>query len=109
MPKAARASLLRPRDRRLARQLTVVLASAVAVAVLVLLGALGGPAGDSSRPDPGRTEVVSGGLSDDTTGLEGSRLGSDWEDDWFEDHTEGDVLDEEAAEVDVSGDKAVLV
>ena len=108
MPKAATPSLFRPRRRRRGRHLTVVVASAVAVAVL-FLAALGGSADDRSRPDRGRTDVVSGGLSDDTTGLYGGFLGLDWEDDWFEDYGEGDVLDEEAAEVDVSADRAVLV
>jgi hypothetical protein len=40
-------------------------------------------------------------------------LGQTWEDDWFDDHGSGDQLDEGfgpvGAELDVSGDQAVLV
>jgi hypothetical protein len=105
MPKDATPSLIRQRDRRPGRHLAVAVASAVAVAVLVILVVVGGPAVDGSRPDPGRTHGDSGSLSDDSAGR---LLGLDWVDDWFEDYGEGDVLDEEAAEVDVSEDRAVV-
>jgi hypothetical protein len=109
MPEDATPSLIRERDRRRGQHLIVAVASAVVVAVLVILAALGRPAADGSRPDPGRPDGVTGGPSDDATGLDGGLLGLDWEDDWFEDYEEGDVLDEEAAEVDVSEDRAALV
>ena len=73
-------------------------------ATLAIVTAMATPAGAQDADlNPGAPQVVGSayashvdgdGLGDETQDPDGGGLGSDWEDDWFEDYEEGD-LDQE--------------